>query len=70
MHLAPVFVVLAILLLAWRWEWVGALFYACAGLLYVALVTSRSRPAAIQLTWILAIAGPAFVIALLFMAIG
>ncbi len=44
MHLVPVFVVLAILLLAWRWEWVGALFYAFAGLLYVALVTSRSRP--------------------------
>jgi len=68
MHLVPVFVVIAILALAWRWEWVGAVFYAFAGLLYVAWVTSRPRPAATTLSWILLIAGPAFVIAILFMA--
>lgn len=68
MHLVPVFVVLVILVLAWRWEWIGAVCYALAGLLYVALVTSETRPAAIKLNWILFIAGPAFLIALLFMA--
>lgn len=67
-HLVPVFVVVAILLVAWRWEWVGAVFYAFAGLLYVALVSSHTRSAATQAAWILTIAGPAFVIALLFMA--
>jgi hypothetical protein len=56
------------LALAWRREWIGAVFYAFAGLLYVALVTSQTRHAAIKPTWILTIAGPAFVLALRFMA--
>jgi hypothetical protein len=46
----------------------GAVFCSLARLLYVTLVTSQTRPAAIKLTWILTIAGPAFVIALLFMS--
>jgi hypothetical protein len=69
-HLIPVFVLIAALVLAWRWEWVGAALYAVAGLLYVAWVVSMSRPVppAIRLVWILTIAGPAFVIAALFLA--
>ena len=68
MHLVPVFVVLAILALAWRWEWIGAVFYSFAGLLYVALTTSLTLPPVIKLNRIMIIAGPSFVIALLFMA--
>ncbi|MGA7414311.1 MAG: hypothetical protein WBW33_27830 [Bryobacteraceae bacterium] len=68
MHLVPVFVVLAILALAWRWEWIGAVLYSFAGLLYVALTTSLMLAPAIKLNRILTIAGPAFLIALLFMA--
>jgi hypothetical protein len=70
MHLIPVFVLIAALVLAWRWEWIGAALYAAAGLLYVAWVVSMSRPVppAIRLVWILTIAGPAFVIAALFLA--
>ena len=67
-HLIPVFVLAAILVLAWRWEWIGAALYAVAGLLYVVQVISGSRPPAVKLTWILTIAGPAFVIAGLFLA--
>lgn len=67
-HLVPAFVVLAILALAWHWEWIGAVFYSFAGLLYVALTTSLTMPPATRLNRILFIAGPAFVIALLFMA--
>jgi hypothetical protein len=70
MHLIPSFVLIAVLVLAWRWEWIGAALYAAAGLLYVGWVVSMSRPVprAIRLNWILAIAGPAFVIAGLFLA--
>jgi hypothetical protein len=35
MHLIPTFVLIVALLLAWRWEWVGAILYAGAGMLYV-----------------------------------
>jgi hypothetical protein len=70
MHLIPVFVLIAVLALAWRWEWIGAALYATAGLLYVTWVVSMSRPVppAMRLVWILLIAGPAFVIAGLFLA--
>jgi hypothetical protein len=70
MHLIPVFVLIAVLVLAWRWEWIGAALYAAAGLLYVTWVVSMSRPVppAMRLIWILLIAGPAFVIAGLFLA--
>ena len=70
MHLVPSFVLIAVLVLAWRWEWIGAALYGAAGLLYVGWVVSMSRPvpAAIRLIWVLTIAGPAFVIAGLFLA--
>jgi hypothetical protein len=70
MHLIPVFVLAVALVLAWRWEWIGAALYTAAGLLYVAWVVSTSRPVlpAMKLIWILTIAGPAFVIAGLFLA--
>jgi hypothetical protein len=70
MHLIPSFVLIAALVLAWRWEWIGAALYAAAGSLYVWWVVSMSRPvpSAIRLIWILMIAGPAFVIAGLFLA--
>jgi hypothetical protein len=70
MHLIPSFVLIAVLVLAWRWEWIGAALYAAAGLMYVMWVVSMSRPVppAMRLIWILMIAGPAFVIAGLFLA--
>jgi hypothetical protein len=68
MHLIPSFVLIAALVLAWRWEWIGAALYGAAGLLYVAQVMPRRMPLAIRLNWILVIAGPAFMIAGLFLA--
>jgi len=69
MHLIPVFLLVAALILAWRWEWIGAALYGAAGLLYVTWVASMSRPVppATRLIWILIVAGPAFVIAGLFL---
>ena len=69
-HEIPVFVLIGALILAWRWEWIGAMLYAAAGLLFIAWVVSTSRPVppAGRLIWILTIAGPVFVIAGLFLA--
>jgi predicted NBD/HSP70 family sugar kinase len=69
-HLLPEFVLVVGLVLAWRREWLGAALNAAAGLLYVTWVvfTSRPVPQATKLIWMLAIAGPAFVIAGLFLA--
>jgi len=69
-HLIPVFVLAAILVLAWRWEWIGAALYAVAGLLYVFMVVtgSHSLTLSVKVNRILVIAGPAFVIAGLFLA--
>ncbi len=69
-HQIPVFILLAALILAWRWEWIGAALYAAGGLLYVTWVVSMSRPvpAATRLIWILFIAGPAFLISGMFLA--
>lgn len=61
MHLIPTGLVLAILAFAWKWEWVGSL--ACAGLGAFYLYWSWGR-----FGWQapLFIAGPLFVLALLF----
>ncbi len=67
-HLIPTFFLIAALIVAWRWEWVGAALYAAAGTLYVWWAWSRPLSLAIKLNWIMAIAGPAFVVAALFLA--
>jgi hypothetical protein len=67
MHLIPSLVLIAALVLAWRWEWIGAAVYAGVGGLYVWLTLQGPVPATIKLSWILTIAGPAFVIAAMFL---
>jgi hypothetical protein len=67
-HLIPSFVLIAALVLAWRWEWIGAALYAAAGALYVVWVLQHPHlPAAVKMSWILVIAVPAFAIAALFL---
>jgi len=68
MHLLPSLVLIVVLVLAWRWEWIGAALYAAAGALYVVWAWQRPIPPATKLIWILTIAGPAFLIAVLFLA--
>lgn len=69
-HQIPVLVLIAALILAWRWEWIGAALYAAAGSLYAVWAATVSRPItpAMRAIWILTIGGPAFVIAGLFLA--
>src|ERR1039458_2033268 len=69
-HLIPCYVLIAVLVLAWRWEWIGAALYTAAGLVYIRQVVLMARPIppAVRLNWVLTISGPAFVIAGLFLA--
>jgi hypothetical protein len=69
LHLLPCFALLAVLILAWRWEWIGAAFYAIWGCFYVVWVASVARPwsPTMRLNSALIIAGPAFVAAVLFL---
>jgi len=67
-HLIPSFVLIGALVLAWRWEWIGAAVYGGAAVLYISEVLPRSMPLTTKLTWILTIAGPALVVAVLFLA--
>ncbi len=68
MHQIPVFVLIGALILAWRWEWIGAALYGIAGLLYVLWGVPHSLPIDVRLIRMLIIAGPAFAIAGLFLA--
>ncbi len=62
-HLIPVYMVIAALVVAWRWEWVGAVLFTALGVLYIAMAWGR-----FPLSVYVAIAGPAFVLAGLFLA--
>ncbi len=60
MHLIPTAIVLGVLALAWRWEWIGAVGFGSAGLLYAKMAWRHP-------SWILTISGPLFVLAALFL---
>jgi hypothetical protein len=62
MHQFPAVIMIVVLAVAWRWEWVGAVLYAAAGLLYAVLAVARG-----QGFWTLAIAGPLLLLAVLFL---
>jgi len=70
MHNIPVFVLAILLLLAWKREWIGAISFLAAGILYILLlvisaINSRKFEWHI-LSWSMILAGPAFIIAYLF----
>jgi hypothetical protein len=63
MHLVPTWIVLAVLAVSWRWQWVGAILFAALGVWY--LVTNWGRfPWG---TYVL-ISGPLFLLAVLYLA--
>jgi glucose-6-phosphate-specific signal transduction histidine kinase len=60
-HLIPTWIVLAVLALAWRWEWVGGTLFVALGILY--LIASWGR---FHWSAYLCISGPLFLIGILF----
>ena len=63
MHLIPNLVVLTILILAWRWEWIGALLFGGLGGFYILWAWGKFHVSAYFF-----ISGPLFLIAILFLA--
>ncbi len=61
-HLIPVYIVIAALVLAWRWEWLGAIGFSALAIFYVAWAWGR-----FPLVAYLSISGPLFLIAILFL---
>jgi len=61
MHLIPNFVVLAVLIIAWRWEWVGGVIFLGLGVFYIVETWGRFHWSAYA-----GISGPLFLIGILF----
>jgi len=69
MHNIPVFILLAVLSISWKHEIVGGVVFILAGILYIVslLITIPRSPSGwYMLFWSLQIAGPAFLIGILF----
>jgi len=62
MHLIPTALIVATVAVAWRWEWVGAVLFFGLGAAYIAGTRSH-----FDWTACAAIAGPAFLMGLLFL---
>ena len=62
-HLIPVYIVLAVTAISWRWEWIGAVLFAGLGIFYIVMAWGRVHPTAF-----FAISGPAFLIGAMFLA--
>lgn len=71
MHNIPSLIMIALLVIAWRRDIVGAISFIGAGLLYSGLVAfnvvNSALPWYIAITWGLTIAGPAFLIGILYL---
>lgn len=62
-HLIPTGIILVVLAVGWKWEWLGSVGFFMLGLLYMWITRLRFPPIAY-----LTISGSAFLIGLLFLA--
>jgi hypothetical protein len=60
-HLAPELVLLALLAVAWRWEWLGAIAFGLFGVWTLSFYVKEPNPLS---TWILIVFSPLFIAAL------
>jgi hypothetical protein len=69
MHNIPVLILTAVLLIAWKYEIVGGIAFTLAGLLYIGIMLMNAFNNQFEwymLSWSLTIAGPAFLVGMLF----
>jgi len=66
-HNIPSFILLAVLLISWRHEIVGGIAFILAGILYIVWLLMNPKLEWYMLSWALIIAGPAFLIGILFL---
>jgi hypothetical protein len=67
MHNIPALLLLVVLLISWKYEWVGGIAFILAGLLYIFLTMARNKFEWYLLSWIVQISGVAFFIGILFL---
>lgn len=67
MHNIPALILLAITIIAWKYEIVGGIAFILAGILYMGLVVKGGVPLLMALSWSLSIAGPAFLVGILYL---
>jgi len=60
-HLIPTFILIALLVVSWKWEWIGGIAFFALGIFYIVWAWGR-----FQLSAYFMIAGPLFVISILF----
>ena len=65
-HNIPALFLLLILIISWKYEIVGGVTFILAGLLYIRLLAMNPKFEWYMLSWSLIIAGPAFLIGILF----
>ncbi|MBI5323708.1 MAG: hypothetical protein HZB41_00225 [Ignavibacteriae bacterium] len=61
LHLIPTFIIIGVLILSWRWEWVGAIAYVGMSVLYGLMINFK------RWDWIALISTPLLLIGLLFL---
>lgn len=66
-HNIPSFVLLAVVIISWKREIVGGIGFILAGLLYIFLLVTRANFEWYMISWSLTIAGPAFLVGILFL---
>jgi len=62
MHLIPVFIILGVLLLSWKWEWVGGIVYIVLGFYYLLKMWNGRH-----IETLLIISLPLFILGILFL---
>ena len=68
-HNIPVFILLIVLLIAWKYEWVGGIAFILAGIAYIVSLVISALSSSFEwymLAWGIEIAGLAFFIGILF----
>ncbi len=68
MHNIPVFVLLVLLIISWKYEIVGGIAFILGGLFYIGTLIMRPQFEWYMLSWSAMISGPAFLIGGLFLA--
>ncbi len=62
LHMVPTFFLAVVMLLAWRWEWIGCVAFAACGIAYSIWAAHRN------VEWIFVLGLPMFIIAALYLA--
>lgn len=66
-HNIPALLLLIVLIISWKYEIVGGIVFILAGLFYTLMLTMDSKFEWYMLSWTITIAGPAFLVGILFL---